>query len=202
MHTIFLLQRTAFRNGVLLKDALWSEARKGNLRPWLVFAAAVSLGDEVLADLYDLVHGSTDRITSLPKQIEDAAEGSPGALLAREAENLAFHGGLGMVKMLIEPLKYGVPLEQVMIGPFWSQLTSLGNLLVKDMPEAKNWHKRWLQTWRFLRRSYPPLSMVERGFGVPGETAKEKRDREKRAAKYRHHGSSHSSGTIRPAPQP
>jgi hypothetical protein len=195
MHTMLLLQRTAFRNGVLIKDALIGEAKKGNWRPWLVFAAAVSVGDEVMADLYDLIHGRLDRVKGLGNL-------TPKSLATREMENLAFHGGLGMVKMLIEPIKYGVEPAETFAGPFFGQILSFLKLVTMDIPKSKDFHKAWLKTWGFTRRSYPPLSVVQNLVGVPGETAKEERERLAREDKRKATRSGSSGGTrIRPAPR-
>jgi hypothetical protein len=195
MHTMLLLQRTAFRNGVLIKDALIGEAKKGNWRPWLVFAAAVSVGDEVMGDLYDLMHGRLDRIKSL-------AHLTPKTLAIREMENLSFHGGLGMVKMLLEPIKYGVEPAETFAGPFFGQVLSFLKLVTMDIPKSKDFHKAWLKTWGFTRRSYPPLSVVQNLIGVPGETPKEERERLAREDKRKATRSGSSGGTrIRPAPR-
>ena len=175
MHTMLLLQRTAFRNGVLMKEALINEAKKGNFRPWLVVAAAVTISDELLADMYDFASRPDDprRLTSLA----DPNYYTPYNLGKRELENLTFHGGIGMVKMFIEPIKYGVSTFEIAAGPFFGNLLSMGDLMLKQWPQQKNWHKRWLATWRFLRRSAPILRPVERAIGVPFETQQEERHR-------------------------
>src|SRR6185437_9455084 len=134
MQTTLLLQRTAFRNGVLLKDALYNEAKKGNFRPWLMFLAGVSLGDEVLADLYGIAHGDPKRI----QQLTNPAYYGPKNLAVRELENLSFHGGLGMVKMVSEILKYHIPAWKAAAGPFFGDALSGVDLMLNDWVKDKD----------------------------------------------------------------
>jgi len=187
MSTFFLLGRTSFRNGVLLRDALMKGDARTRMRNFMVVAAAVELGDELLADVYSVLRGRPERI----QELAHAEYYTPQNLLHRTMENLAFHGGIGMVRIAFEPLQYNISYLKAAAGPWWGQVADAAELLAswykdKDTSYSDAWHKRWMQTWRFVTRITPPAQSLEKIIGgPPGENWKEKQRRLAKERKQR-----------------
>ena len=93
-----LLKSFMFKTGVILKDRLWTEAKKGNFRPWLPFLAFYPAAGEVMRQL-------GGALTFNSKQIDwwqDPNNQDAAKILERTAEDIGYATGLTSLMWLVQ----------------------------------------------------------------------------------------------------
>lgn len=116
----------SFKQGQLVAQAVFGEARRGNFGPLMVFLTVFPLVGELVADTRLLLRRFPTSILQ-PSQV--FAE-RPQNFWRRMAENYAFVGGLGLTSDLARALERRLPIEAVaafIMGPTLSDLLQFIN---------------------------------------------------------------------------
>ncbi len=135
LRAITVLKSYAFKQGALLKRAVYDEAKRGNFRPLMRVAIFYPVVGEIVGNISRAVRGDFTRVLFWL----DDENYEPAKLFWRYLENWSWVGGVGILHAFIDSLRWGWDLLRTFAGPMYSDWATLSNELVNFVGAISRW---------------------------------------------------------------
>lgn len=184
-----LMKSFMFKTGVIMKDRLWTEAKKGNFRPWIPFLLYYPLAGEAMRQI-----GAA--LTFNPKQADwwtQPENQEPAKIIERAAEDIGYSTGMTALYWLAKaPLgQKGWATLETLAGPVYSDIAHTVLKLPAELSAAKsdyatyNALKRWLEGTVPATRPLVSAGEAAVDYDPEAEKKKAQHDAAKRGAETR-----------------